>query len=79
MALFLARERVLMTLPDGNTTVALTMYSPFMLPKRTAAVPEPPHPITVERLLVKSKVFDGLRTYCLQKPHLALDYNEGQY
>lgn len=46
IALFLARDLVLRTLPDGRTTVALTMYSPFMLPNRTAAVPDPPHPIT---------------------------------
>ena len=47
IALFLARERVFNTLPEGKTTVALIIYSPFMLPKRTAAVPEPPQPLTV--------------------------------
>lgn len=63
MALFLARERVFMIFPDGKTTVALTMYSPFMLPNRTAAVPEPPQPITaMESAYLKQVPFDNRLT-----------------
>lgn len=40
IALFLALDRVFMTSPLGSTTVALMMCSPFMVPYRTAPVPD---------------------------------------